>query len=78
MVQTPGFMILRRDIKPHNMGLASNKTVFYNDRQIHLKKHSALRLCNTLSFFFFFCFFFFVCFFVCFFAFYSNKINVVI
>ena len=25
MVQTPGFIILRRGIKPHNMSLASNK-----------------------------------------------------
>ena len=34
----PGFMTLRWDIKLHNMILASNKTVFYNDLQIHLNK----------------------------------------
>ena len=49
MVQTPEFMILKRDIKPHSMSLASNKyinglwEVFCNDLQIHFKKHSALR-----------------------------------
>ena len=42
MVQTPGFMILRRGLKPHNMSLASNKIVFYNDFQIHLKKKKTL------------------------------------
>ena len=52
MVQTPGFMILRRGIKPHNMSLASNKHIngpwdsLLDDLQIHFKntQHSGEQL----------------------------------
>ena len=37
MIQTSGFMVLWKGIQPHNMSLASNKTVFYNSLHIHFK-----------------------------------------